>query len=177
MNNFVWGPHSSSVRDTLHPDLVRIVDRMLEILNAADDGVDVSLVQGARTQAQADEYAAAGKGSSKSKHIATNYEDGKARALDFRATGPAKYALPAIRIIRGAGLQAADELNIPVRSGGDWNCNGIETQADPAERLQKLLADHVHIELLEDGEKRFNDAKKARIRRMGLRASGERWPL
>lgn len=160
--------------------MAKAVRRAFVILSEAPDGVDFTVVQTLRSDAEARANALSGAGIEKSCHLAN--ELGFAEALDFKVAGVDAngvkldpYHLPSLRIIRGAILQALDEDDVPSRSGSDWNCNGVEIAFDPAEKGARV--DFVHVEKVRISHWRYKLAVAARERRMTARKNGERWPL
>jgi len=175
-DRFQWSPGAIAMIYFLDPSMRPCLHRGIEILSEATDGVDVALDQTLRTPQQAAANAKSGAGIINSMHLPNSR--GHSRAFDFRTVGKsqaARYALGPLRIIRGAMLQAFDEAKVIVRSGSDWNCNGIEIASDMAERGQRV--DLVHIELVESTHHRYQAALSARIRRIAARQTGTQWPL
>lgn len=173
---FHWSPGALRMIDLLDPIMRPPMLRVIVILSEAEDGVDAAIDQTLRTKAQAAANAASGKGVLESKHLPN--EKGHSEALDFRTVGKTqaeRYALPPLRIIRGALFQAFDDFGIPTRNGSDWNCNGIEILKDPTEKGQRF--DLVHHELVKPSERRYSAALAAMDRRKAARLAGERWPL
>lgn len=97
----------------VHPDLVKVVQKAIEISTT-----DFSVTEGERTVAQ--QQANVKKGVSqtmKSKHLVQ--EDGFVHAVDL-VPYPVNWDLNAFYPIANAMQQAAEALNVKVRWGGCW---------------------------------------------------------
>lgn len=116
---FILGKRSLERLQGVHPDLVKVVKRAIEITP-----VDFSVIEGVRTldrqkQLYAQGRTAPGKvvtWTMKSKHI-----EGKAVDL-LPATGWDN--LISFDQVAKAMFQAAAELGVKIRWGADWNSNG-----------------------------------------------------
>lgn len=99
----------------VHPDLVKVVKRAIEITQ-----VDFAVTYGVRTVAEQKKMVAKGVSTTmNSRHIPTN---GYAHAVDLGAikNGSISYEWPLYYKLADAMKQAAKELNVPVEWGGDW---------------------------------------------------------
>lgn len=172
MNGYSWGERSKRLIAQLHPQAVRVLERWMSLLNSTEGAPDVRIVETARSPAQAAANAARGVGIVHSKHVPGR--DGYARAWDFQIVGSDPYNRAKLDIAISLMLKASDQLGIPIRSGGDWDMDGIPTERDASEKGN--IADHVHGELLESHEKRYQEWFAARDRRRLARANGERFP-
>jgi len=112
---YKFGNRSESNLVGVHADLVKVA--RLALLKSP---VDFGISEGLRTKTRQAELFAAGKSKTmNSRHITGH-------AIDiFPAGNPIdwKKMIP----ISKAMFEAANELNIPIRWGGDWNGNGITT--------------------------------------------------
>jgi peptidoglycan L-alanyl-D-glutamate endopeptidase CwlK len=113
---FKFGARSLRELQGVHPDLVAVVNRALELSK-----VDFAVTDGVRTLAEQQAFFAAGATKTmKSRHLG-------GFAVDVVACiGPKKisYSEILMKQIKDAMFQAAKELKVPIRWGGDWNCNG-----------------------------------------------------
>jgi len=118
---FVLGKSSLKRLEGVHPSLVRVVKRAIEITP-----IDFTVIEGLRTPARQRELYAAGKSKTlNSRHL--RQPDGFGHAVDL---GPwVRGAIPwndwnAFDQVARAMLRAAEELGVAIRWGGDWNQNG-----------------------------------------------------
>lgn len=101
----------------VHPDLVAVVKRAIEITN-----VDFAVIEGVRTLEKQREYVRSGASSTlNSRHIPG--KDGLAKAVDLAAFvgSELRWDWPLYHRIALAMKTAAAELNIPIEWGGDWS--------------------------------------------------------
>ena len=108
MSNFSWGARSLKNLSGVHPDLVAVCNRALEISR-----VDMVVIEGVRSKERQKELVA--KGASKtmnSRHLTGH-------AVDI-APWPITWEKQAFIPIVEAMKQAADELGIDVTHGHDW---------------------------------------------------------
>lgn len=95
----------------VHPDLVKVVRRALELST-----VDFAVVEGLRTQARQKELVAAGASQTmNSRHIT-----GHAVDLAPFIAGSIRWDWPPFHDIAKAMKAAAAELGVPIVWGGDW---------------------------------------------------------
>lgn len=114
-----WGDNSLRVRAQLHPDLVRIVDRILK------EVADVSLISGHRGEEEQNELFHDGKST-------LEFPQSKHNAYPSMAVDLQPYPFPkeekrlwgALGWIAGNALRIAQEEGVTLRWGGDWNRNG-----------------------------------------------------
>lgn len=100
----------------VHPDLVRVVERAIEISE-----IDFTVLEGARTvQRQAALVSAGASTTMNSRHIPG--ADGYAKAVDLGALilGKVRWDWPLYDKLAKAMKTAAQELDIPIEWGGDW---------------------------------------------------------
>lgn len=114
---------SKASRDTMkgvHPDLVKVVERAIQLTT-----VDFKVGEGVRTVARQKTLVAEGKSKTmNSRHIPGKDGLGKAVDLWVLKNGKVVWDVPSYVELSKYVLQAAKELNIPIRWGGDWNGNG-----------------------------------------------------
>ena len=140
---FQLGNKSRIRLEGVHPNLVKVVERAVQLST-----VDFTVLEGVRTpQRQRELYA---QGRSKPGQVVTwtlnsnhfRKPDGYGHAVDLAPwpidwEGPSRF--PKFDAIAKAMFAAADELNIKIRWGADWNENGT-----PRERGE---SDSPHFEL------------------------------
>ena len=139
----------------VHPDLVRVVERAIEIT-----GVDFTVMEGVRTEARQRQLVAAGSSwTMDSLHLPQ--DDGLAHAIDLGAWvgGKVDWSWPLYFVIARAMQQAGRELNVPLRWGGAWDRRLTTTNKEPyllsakyrigrLRRNKKPNPDGPHYELL-----------------------------
>lgn len=136
--SFRFGNRSLQQLDTVDPKLKALAIRALEL-----SPYDFTIIQGRRTVQQSAQNIANGtsflKDPSKSKHVT-------GKAIDFAPYINGKIDwndLEAFWAIVGAFKKAANEMNIAVRFGADWNNSG-----DYRDEIQRGVYDGGHVELL-----------------------------
>ena len=136
--SFRFGNRSLQQLDTVDPKLTALAIRALEL-----SPHDFTIIQGKRTVEQSAQNIANGtsflKDPSKSKHVT-------GKAIDFAPYIKGKIDwndLEAFWAIVGAFKKAANEMNIAVRFGADWNNSG-----DYRDEIQRGYYDGGHVELL-----------------------------
>lgn len=95
----------------VHPDLVRIVEAVIEITP-----IEFIVIEGLRTPERQKQLLVQGKSQvMNSKHLT-------GRAIDFMAVlnGTATWDLPVYKQISDVFKQVSAELKIPIQWGGDW---------------------------------------------------------
>lgn len=111
MSRFILSKLSLSRLVGLHPDLVKIVKRAIEITE-----VDFRVGEGLRTVERQNQLKAAGATTTlNSRHLT-----GHAVDLIALVGGEVRWDWPLYHKIAAAMKQAAKELNIPLEWGGDW---------------------------------------------------------
>ena len=116
MMGFVFSDRSKNNLRQVHPDLVRVVLRALQLTE-----VDFVVTEGARTPKRQEQLVRAGASRTmNSRHIPG--EDGYAKAVDLAAIvgGRIRWDWPLYTKLANAMKKAAHELNVPVEWGGDW---------------------------------------------------------
>lgn len=102
--------------DTCHDDLQRLVESLVE------DGYDITVIEGHRTQEKQDEYFRTGKSKLKwpdGKHCAT-----PSNAVDIMENPIDWNDRKRIEAFAKVVLFRAQALGLKIRWGGDWNQNG-----------------------------------------------------
>ncbi|AKN44470.1 endolysin [Salmonella phage Kenya-K18] len=122
----------------VHPDLVRVTHRALEL-----SPYDFTITEGLRSLEQSAQNIKNGtsflKDPSKSKHV-------QGRAIDFAPLKNGKIDwndLESFKLVADAFFKAAEELGVKIRWGGDWNQNGSYK-----DEIQRGTFDGPHIELI-----------------------------
>jgi peptidoglycan L-alanyl-D-glutamate endopeptidase CwlK len=95
----------------VHPDLVKVVERAIELTP-----LDFTITEGRRTLARQKQLLAAGASRTlKSRHLTGH-------AIDFAVLvgGKVRWDWPLYPQVADAFKKAAKELNIPIVWGGDW---------------------------------------------------------
>lgn len=111
--SYILGARSRESLEGVHPDLVRVVERAIEITKQ-----DFTVIQGLRSKRQQREAVKRGNSwTMKSRHLTGHAVDVVPYPVDW-------VDLHKFARIRDAFFQAAQELEIPIRWGGDWNGNG-----------------------------------------------------
>ena len=108
-NNFKWGIRSKQNLSGVHPDLVAVCNRALEISK-----VDMVVIEGVRSRERQKQLVA--KGASKtmnSRHLTGHAVDMVPWPIDWND-------LDRFAIMADAMKQAAEELGVDVEWGGDW---------------------------------------------------------
>lgn len=117
MGQFYLGKTSLSRLEGVHPDLVRVVKRAIEITP-----IDFGVTEGLRTVEKQKQYVGEGKSTTmKSRHLPQ--DDGYSHAIDLycRDTmGKVTWEHKWFRLVVQAMFTAAIELGVQIRAGGLW---------------------------------------------------------
>lgn len=109
--SFVLGAKSKERLKGVHPDLVRVVERAIQLTE-----VDFTVLEGLRTVARQQQLVKSGASKTmRSRHI-TGHAVDLAAAID----GEIRWDWPLYHKIAKAVKQAAAELKVPIEWGGDW---------------------------------------------------------
>lgn len=95
----------------VHPDLVRVVKRALEITT-----VDFAVLEGVRSKARQEQLVKAGA----SQTLNSRHLTGHAVDLGAYVSGSVRWDWPLYHKIADAVKQASAELGVPIEWGGDW---------------------------------------------------------
>ena len=95
----------------VHPDLVKVVERAIEITE-----IDFTVTEGLRTLARQKELLAAGA----SKTLKSRHLTGHAVDIAALIKGRISWDWPLYHKLAAAMKAASKELNIPIEWGGDW---------------------------------------------------------
>lgn len=109
--SFVLGTRSLSRLNGVHPDLVRVVKRAIELTE-----VDFSVLEGLRTKSRQLTLVKAGA----SKTMNSRHITGHAVDLGAYVGGSIRWDWPLYHKIANAMKKASHELKIPIEWGGDW---------------------------------------------------------
>lgn len=108
---FKLGPRSKMRLEGVHPDLVRVVERAIEIST-----VDFTVVEGLRTP----ERQRTLRDSGDSQTLNSRHITGHAVDLGAWVDDQVDWSWPLYHKIATAMKTAAKELNVPIVWGGDW---------------------------------------------------------
>lgn len=108
---FTLGTRSLKRLEGVHPDLVAVVKRAIEITE-----VDFTVLEGIRTLARQKELLAAGA----SRTLRSRHLTGHAVDLGAWVGRQVRWDWPLYNKIAKAMKQAAREINQPIEWGGDW---------------------------------------------------------
>lgn len=136
---FKLSKRSSNRLSGCHPDLVKVVNRAIQI-----SLIDFTVSETVRTEERQHElYYGKPKRTwtLKSKHLIQ--EDGLSHASDLVPLENGECAWDKCSVVADAMFQAADELNVKIRWGGDWNQNGSSK-----DEVQRGSYDGPHFELI-----------------------------
>lgn len=110
--SYILGRRSKQRLKGVHPDLVRVVKRAIEITE-----VDFAVLEGMRTIERQRELF--NKGASKT--LNSRHLTGHAVDLGAWVDGTISWDWPHYRKIADAMKQAAEELSVAINWGGDWD--------------------------------------------------------
>lgn len=108
---FVLSKKSQDRLTGVHPDLVRVVKRAIEITT-----VDFAVLEGVRSKARQEQLVKAGA----SQTMNSRHLTGHAVDLGAYVSGSVRWDWPLYYKIADAVKQAAAELGVPIEWGGDW---------------------------------------------------------
>lgn len=95
----------------VHPDLVRVVKRAIELTD-----VDFAVLEGVRSKARQEQLVAAGA----SKTMNSRHITGHAVDLGAIVGGSVRWDWPLYAKVAAVVKKAAAELSVPIEWGGDW---------------------------------------------------------
>jgi len=108
---FALGAKSKERLKGVHPDLVRVVERAIQLTE-----VDFSVIEGLRTAARQQQLVKSGA----SKTMRSRHLTGHAVDLAAVIDGEVRWDWPLYAKIAKAVKQAAAEVKVPIEWGGDW---------------------------------------------------------
>lgn len=108
---FALGAKSKERLKGVHPDLVRVVERAIQLTE-----VDFSVIEGLRTAARQQQLVKSGA----SKTMRSRHLTGHAVDLAAVIDGEIRWDWPLYAKIAKAVKQAAAEVKVPIEWGGDW---------------------------------------------------------
>ena len=108
---FALGAKSKERLKGVHPDLVRVVERAIQLTE-----VDFSVSEGLRTAARQQQLVKSGA----SKTMRSRHLTGHAVDLAAVIDGEIRWDWPLYAKIAKAVKQAAAEVKVPIEWGGDW---------------------------------------------------------
>ncbi len=109
--SFALGARSKERLKGVHPDLVRVVERAIQLTE-----VDFTVLEGLRTAARQQQLVKSGA----SKTLRSRHLTGHAVDLAAVIDGEVRWDWPLYHRIAKAVKQAAVELKVPIEWGGDW---------------------------------------------------------
>lgn len=118
MSKFTLSQRSLERLQGLHPDLVAVVKRAIEITP-----IDFSVIEGVRTVERQKQLLAAGASKTmKSRHIPSSNKSGMGEAVDLAPIidGQIRWDWPLFHKLAPAVKEAANQLGVPIQWGGDW---------------------------------------------------------
>ena len=139
MASFKLSQRSLDKLDGVHPDLVAVVKRAIELTD-----VDFGVTYGVRTLAEQKELYNSGRSQTmKSKHLIQG--DGYSHAVDLVAYfgSNVSWELNVYDNICDAMAQAAEELEVPIKWGAAWSEGDIRYYDDTAEDAITLTLTYV----------------------------------
>lgn len=105
------GARSRQRLSGVHPDLVKVVERAIEITE-----IDFTVLEGLRTKARQTELVRQGA----SKTMNSRHLTGHAVDLGAYVAGEVRWDWPLYHKIAKAVKQAAKDVGVPIEWGGDW---------------------------------------------------------
>jgi len=109
--NYTLSKKSRDRLSGVHPDLVKVVERAIEITE-----IDFAVLEGVRSKTRQEQLVKAGASQTmRSRHLT-----GHAVDLGAYVAGSVRWDWPLYHKLAVAVKQAAAELQIPIEWGGDW---------------------------------------------------------
>lgn len=130
MTIFKLGQHSLTELEGVHPDLIQVVKRAIEITP-----VDFSVIDGVRTIEEQRAYVASGASTTMSSRHLGGY------AVDLAAYigNKVRWETELLCKIALAMREAAHEYGVPVRWGGNWDVLLTDSEIPPDELIQAYI--------------------------------------
>lgn len=108
---FSLGQKSKDRLSGVHPDLIKVVNRAIEITTC-----DFAVIEGVRSKARQEQLVKAGASQTmKSRHLT-----GHAVDLGAYVNGSVRWDWPLYNQLADVMKKAAAELKVPIEWGGDW---------------------------------------------------------
>lgn len=144
MSTFKLGQRSLSELSGVHPDLVRVVHRAIEITP-----IDFSVIDGMRTIEEQRIFVANGASQTMNSRHLTGH------AVDLAAFigNKARWEMDLLCKVAMAMREAAKECQVPIRWGGNWDVVLTDTNAPPEEIVHDYIQKRIN-----QGRKPFVDA-------------------
>lgn len=130
MSTFKLGSKSQNELKGVHPDLVKVVERAIQLT-----AQDFTVHDGNRTLAEQKKYVASGV----SQTLDSRHLNGRAVDLVPYINGKLRWEWDPIYKIADAMRTAAKELNVPLRWGGAWDIDFTNS----TDSTEDLVADYV----------------------------------
>jgi peptidoglycan LD-endopeptidase CwlK len=131
MPKYVLGKASERELEGVHPDLVNVVRRAIEITVQ-----DFSVHDGIRTLQEQQKLVAAGA----SQTLDSRHRTGHAVDLVPYINGKLRWEWPPIYLIADAVRSSARELKVPIRWGGAWDLLLTESDASTEDLVEAYVA-------------------------------------
>lgn len=135
---FALGTRSRERLKGVHPDLVRVVERAIQLTE-----VDFTVLEGLRTAARQQQLVKSGA----SKTMRSRHLTGHAVDLGALAAGEVRWDWGLYLKIAEAMRMASVETNIPIRWGGTWKLLSAIKGPITAKVLSRSFPDGPHFEL------------------------------
>tara|TARA_R110002020_G_scaffold2849_4_gene13216 strand:+ start:1198 stop:1668 length:471 start_codon:yes stop_codon:yes gene_type:complete len=135
--SFALSGRSLSKLEGVHPDLVAVVKKAIEITK-----IDFGVIAGTRTISEQEKNVAAGRSQTmNSKHLPQN--DGYSHAVDLMAYvgGQGVWELNVYDEVCDAMAEAADEFGVPIKWGAAWSEGSIGDYSGSAEDAMNAYID------------------------------------
>jgi peptidoglycan L-alanyl-D-glutamate endopeptidase CwlK len=143
--SFTFGQRSESELEGVHPKLVSVVRRALEVTQ-----IDFAVIDGLRTQEQQNEYVRTGASKTmNSMHL--RQRDGYGHAVDLVPCvfGKPRWEWPLIFQVTAAVRQASIELQVPITWGACWDKRLNELPPNLARVVEDYKVRHPGVDFLD----------------------------
>ena len=127
---YVLGKRSLAELEGVHPDLVQVVHRAIEITP-----IDFSVIDGLRSIEEQRIYVAQGA----SKTMRSRHLTGHAVDLAAYVGNKIRWESQLLCKIALAMREAAREYNVPIRWGGNWDVHLTDNDPPPGELIQQYI--------------------------------------
>ncbi len=143
--SFTFGPRSEGELVGVHPDLVKVTRRALEVTQ-----IDFAVIDGVRTIEQQNEYVRTGASKTMaSKHLPQ--ADGYSHAVDLVPClyGKPRWEVPLCLQVAAAVKQAAVELGVPIVFGAVWDRKLNDLPPNLARAIEDYKVRHTGADFLD----------------------------